>query len=242
MQNKNCFLGWTLSFHHFCTSEVTERSSTAGSRKKAACSCWAPPQNSKAWLSWSTTTRRSLCTARSSYATQSRLSWCNDSSPWVSAGRPQEILCDSNVADICFLLSNVLHRMTNVRLCMRSKPTWTPTRSSQPWCAHSAHTRSSVLFSLITPLMIYFCFFSLKTQLKLYTATQQRGRTSSAFPKELWYTTCSRRVKGGTSTNTLHTQPSADFTSDYFCLHQCFFFCLEKEKGNAFDWSCSVSV
>lgn len=51
-------------------SEATVRSNTAASRRRATCTFWAPPRSSRASWTWSSTSGRSRCIARSSCVTQ----------------------------------------------------------------------------------------------------------------------------------------------------------------------------
>lgn len=63
-----------------------EKWNTAGSRRRATCTCWAPLQSSRAWWSWSTILEKSHCIARSSYVTQSPRSLWTASALWVTKG------------------------------------------------------------------------------------------------------------------------------------------------------------
>ena len=75
-------------------SEVMVRWNTVGSRRKGTCTSLAPLQSSRAWWSWWTTSGRSHCIAKSSYVTQSPLSWLTASAQWVTVGeiqRPKEM-------------------------------------------------------------------------------------------------------------------------------------------------------
>lgn len=103
-------------------TEAMVKWSTAGSRRRVRTTCWAPPPSLTAWWSLSTTSGRSLCTARSSYATRSPPSWWSASAWWVTAGttfQPLKVVTGVNCVSQQQFFRDFATRTRNAGFCMK---------------------------------------------------------------------------------------------------------------------------